>query len=116
MSDHDDDDRLSLAEWRGKEWLVYSQFDHDRSGQLDAREFDDKHCGGLGADIPSQPPQRLWCLASAAREFRRLSGRHGGITAESLAGQARRGFQFNDLNRDGFVTREEMRRAIQRHR
>lgn len=116
MSDQNGDGRLTMAEWHSKEWLVYSQFDHDRDGRLDSGEFNDKHCGGLGADIPSQPQLRTWCLSSAAREFRRLSGRQNGVSARSLAGQARRGFRFNDVNRDGFVTREEQVRAMQQRR
>ena len=116
MVDADRDGRLTLAEWRNKEWLTYSEFDHDRNGLLDATELKDMQCGGLGADTPNRPPLLRWCLSSAEQEFRRLSPSGRGISADSLASQARRGFEYNDLNRDGFVTREEQQLAIRRRR
>jgi hypothetical protein len=114
LSDTNQDGRLSEAEWFAQEWLIYGEYDHNRDGRLSPEEFHDMRCGGYGADTPSRPPRRRWCLSSATREFRRLAGSRGAIVPESLAGQARRGFRFNDLDRGGYVTRDEQLRAIQR--
>lgn len=107
LADENGDGRLDLAEYAVGEWLPFADYDHGRDGGIDQEEFLDKQCGGYGADGAGAPPERQWCRNSARSQFRRMSRGRGLITPASLAGQTRDRFRFNDLNHDGFVTRNE---------
>lgn len=100
LADANGDARLDRAEWLTRIWTVYRDHDADGDGRLSMEEFLDKDCGGL------PPPHLDWCRNSARSYFRR-DARRGFITRDTLAGRAGANFRFNDLDRDGFVTRAE---------
>jgi hypothetical protein len=105
LSDVDHDQRLDRAEWLAKYWLVYRDYDTDGDGRLSREEYLVKSCGN---DMPE--PHRGWCRNAFGAGFRSLSQR-GFITPTSLSRDAWASFNFNDLNGDGYVTREEQMAA-----
>ncbi len=105
-ADADRDGRLNRDEWRAKAWATYAPFDADQNVQISWAEFADMMCGGIDASSP----HRGWCENSARGEFRRLA-RSGVIRPQAIWPGADRDFRRNDLDRDGFVTREERQRA-----
>lgn len=100
LADANHDGRLDRTEWLARHWTLFRDYDADGDERLSVEEYLDKNCGGL------PQPHLGWCQNSARSDFRRYA-RRSFITRVSLAPSAGSNFRFNDLNRDGFVTRQE---------
>jgi hypothetical protein len=101
--DRNRDGRLDLSEWLSKEWAFLLEYDSDHDGRLSLAEYFAIYCfapsvGGTEATYAS-------CTRTRRDEFGAASrAPNFFITQDVYSAVARRYFENNDRNRDGFVS------------
>lgn len=99
--------KVSRAQWVDHDWKAdLDRYDTNRDGRIEKREFVASFCERIERDIRRHI---MRCAADIGRYFDASDfNRNGELERAESERQSLNFFAQNDLNKDGFVTREEM--------